>query len=140
MPVNSQSSSTEDSRENQPKSGSKSIPADTQNKSADLIGMGLSENAAAIKIPKSEISFTVTFYLYKLDGINMEVIAVKAADGTVRMALNICQVCYDSGRGYYIQEGNYVVCQNCGNKFYIDQIRLEKLKGAVIRFRSLKQI
>lgn len=81
----------------------------------------------AIKILKSEVSSTVKFYPYTLDGTNMEIIAVKATDGTIRTALNTCQVCFDSGRGYYKQVGDYLVCQNCGNRFHIDQI--EKIKG-----------
>ena len=56
----------------------------------------------------------------------MEVIAVKATDGTVRTALNTCQVCFDSGRGYYVQQGDTVVCQNCGNIFKIDDIQVIK--------------
>ena len=45
----------------------------------------------------------------------MEIVAVKALDGSIRTAFNTCQVCYNSGRGYYQQEGNELVCQNCGN-------------------------
>lgn len=82
---------------------------------------------AAMKIVKDEVSSTAKFYPYILDGVNMEIIAVKATDGTIRTALNTCQVCYDSGRGYYVQRGEYLVCQNCGNRFHIDQI--EKIKG-----------
>jgi uncharacterized membrane protein len=54
----------------------------------------------------------------------MEIIAVRAPDGTIRTALNTCQICYDSGRGYYVQEGNVFVCQNCGNRFRLDQIEI----------------
>jgi uncharacterized membrane protein len=81
----------------------------------------------AIKIDKNKVTSKATFYPYTLDGTKMEIIAVKATDGTIRTALNTCQVCYDSGRGYYVQQGDYLVCQNCGNRFHIDQI--EKIKG-----------
>lgn len=80
-----------------------------------------------IVINKKDIASAAKFYKYKSGNINMEVMAVKASDGTVRTALNTCQVCYDSGRGYYKQQGTYLVCQNCGNKFSVDQI--EKIKG-----------
>ena len=56
----------------------------------------------------------------------MEVVAVKATDGTIRTAFNTCQVCYKSGKGYYKQEGDELVCQNCGNRFKIDQIEKQK--------------
>lgn len=80
-----------------------------------------------ILINKSEITSTAKFYKYKSGNVNMEVMAVKATDGSIRTALNTCQICYDSGRGYYTQQGSYMVCKNCGNKFNLDQI--EKIKG-----------
>lgn len=80
-----------------------------------------------ITIKKKDITSTAKFYSYTVDGKPMEIFAVKASDGTIRTALNTCQVCYSSGRGYYKQEGRVFVCQNCGNRFSLDQI--EKIKG-----------
>lgn len=79
---------------------------------------------AAVKINKAEVSSTAKFYPYESEGIKMEVLAVKASDGTIRTALNTCQVCYPTGRGYYIQEGDELVCQNCGNRFQLDMIEV----------------
>jgi len=72
----------------------------------------------------SDISSTAKFYPVEIDGTKLEVIAVKAPDGTIRTAFNTCQVCYSSGRGYYKQEGNVLVCQNCGNRFGMDQVEV----------------
>lgn len=84
-------------------------------------------NAAdGIVIDKSKITSAATFIPYKANGTNMEVIAVKAPDGTVRTAFNTCQVCFDSGRGYYKQQGDELVCQNCGNRFKISQVERVK--------------
>jgi len=80
-----------------------------------------------LKILKSEITDEAKFYPYKAGDTYMEVFAVKASDGSIRTALNTCQVCFDSGRGYYKQQGNKVVCQNCGNVFGVDDI--EVIKG-----------
>jgi hypothetical protein len=80
-----------------------------------------------ILIKKKDIGPIGKFYPYTYNGIYMEIIAVKASDGTIRTALNTCQVCYDSGRGYYKQVGDVFVCQNCGNRFKVDQV--EKIKG-----------
>ncbi len=80
-----------------------------------------------IVIKKKDITVRAKFYPYVVDGKNMEIFAVKASDGTIRTALNTCQICYSSGRGYYKQEGAFFVCQNCGNRFSLDQI--EKIKG-----------
>ena len=78
-------------------------------------------------IPISEVSETAKFYPYSVDSTKMEVVALKASDGTIRTALNTCQVCNNSGKGYYVQEGDVLVCQNCGNRFQADQV--EKIKG-----------
>ncbi len=56
----------------------------------------------------------------------MEIIAIRASDGTVRTAFNTCQVCYSSGRGYYKQEGDLLTCQNCGNQFGRDDVEVVK--------------
>lgn len=72
----------------------------------------------------SDITSTAKFYPVEIDGTKLEVIAVKAPDGTIRTAFNTCQVCYSSGRGYYKQEGNVLVCQNCGNRFGMDQVEV----------------
>ena len=80
-----------------------------------------------IVIKKKDISYKAKFYPYVVNGKNMEIFAVKASDGTIRTALNTCQVCYSSGRGYYKQENAVFICQNCGNQFRLDQI--EKIKG-----------
>jgi uncharacterized membrane protein len=79
-----------------------------------------------IVIKKKDITFKAKFYPYVYEGKNMEIFAVKAPDGTIRTALNTCQVCYSSGRGYYIQENAVFVCQNCGNRFKLDQIEIIK--------------
>jgi hypothetical protein len=93
-------------------------------------GLGEKETTASSRgdliIPKSGVSEKATFYPYKVGKTKMEVLALKASDGTIRTAFNTCQVCYDSGRGYYEQEGDVLVCQNCGNRFKSDQVEKEK--------------
>ncbi|MDR1531639.1 MAG: DUF2318 domain-containing protein [Clostridiales bacterium] len=76
-------------------------------------------------IPVSEISETAAFYPVDIKGTRMEVLAVKAPDGSVRTAFNTCQVCFASGRGYYKQNGSALVCQNCGNRFSMDQVEVQ---------------
>lgn len=79
-----------------------------------------------LKIAKADIAETAIFYPYEEADTYMEIFAVKATDGSVRTALNTCQVCYDSGRGYYKQEGNKLICQNCGNIFGVDDVEIVK--------------
>lgn len=92
----------------------------TNNKDIETITSG------GIVIEKSEITKTAMFIPFESNGTYMELIAVRANDGTVRTALNTCQVCYNSGRGYYEQLGDVLICNNCGNQFTIDQIELIK--------------
>ncbi len=79
-----------------------------------------------MEIPTSGITENASFYGYDELDSKMEVIAVKASDGTIRTAFNTCQVCYSSGRGYYVQEGDQLVCQNCGNTFGMDDVEVTK--------------
>ncbi len=80
-----------------------------------------------LRIPKKEISAKARFYPFKAGDILGEVLALRAPDGTIRTALNTCQVCFGSGRGYYVQQGDVLVCQNCGNRFKASQV--EVIKG-----------
>jgi uncharacterized membrane protein len=77
-----------------------------------------------IVIQAGDISSTAKFYPASVDGMRMEIIAVRAGDGSIRTAFNTCQVCYDSGRGYYKQSGDALVCQNCGNRFRMDRVEV----------------
>ncbi len=79
-----------------------------------------------LQIQKKEVTAAAKFYPYKLDGVLMEVLALRAPDGTVRTAFNTCQVCYSSGRGYYVQQGDVLVCQNCRNRFKASQVEIIK--------------
>ncbi len=79
-----------------------------------------------LTIIKDDVTSVAKFYPYNSDNTYMEVIAIRANDGSVRTALNTCQVCYSSGRGYYEQDGDVLVCNNCGNRFTIDQIEVVK--------------
>lgn len=79
----------------------------------------------ALMIPVSEVTSDASFYPVEVDGAIMEVIAVKDSTGYIRTAFNTCQICYGSGRGYYVQQGETLVCQNCGNRFTMDQIEIE---------------
>lgn len=79
-----------------------------------------------LEIPVADISEKATFYAYNELDSKMEIIAVKASDGTIRTAFNTCQVCYSSGKGYYKQEGDLLTCQNCGNQFGMDDVEVTK--------------
>ena len=70
----------------------------------------------------ADLTENALFYPVDIDGMRMEVLAVRAPDGTIRTAFNTCQVCYASGRGYFVQTGTVLVCQNCGNRYRMNQV------------------
>lgn len=77
-------------------------------------------------IPLSDITENAAFFSVTVGSTPLEVLAVKAPDGSIRTAFNTCQVCFGSGRGYYMQEGNELVCQNCGNRFAMKDVQVTK--------------
>ena len=77
-------------------------------------------------IPVKDVSETATFYKVNVENTDIEVFAIKASDGSIRTAFNTCQVCYDSGRGYYKQNGDALVCQNCGNQFSANDVEVTR--------------
>lgn len=53
---------------------------------------------------------------YKADGMTLRYFIIKSKEGVIRAAFDACDVCWPAGKGYY-QEGNHMVCRNCGRKF-----------------------
>lgn len=59
------------------------------------------------------------------DGIMVEFFVIKSRDGVIRAAIDACDVCYRAGKGY-IQDGNVMVCENCGMRFATERINVVK--------------
>ena len=59
---------------------------------------------------------------YDSNGTNIQMIAVKASDGSARLSLNTCQACNPSPKAYFKEEDGRLVCQNCGNVFTMDSV------------------
>ena len=59
------------------------------------------------------------------DGTMVTFFVLKSADGILRAAIDSCDVCFRSGLGYY-QEGDNMVCKNCGQKFASNKINVIK--------------
>ncbi|TCK61028.1 DUF2318 domain-containing protein [Seleniivibrio woodruffii] len=80
-----------------------------------------------VTIPESEVSDTNAHYYYvNVDGKDIKFFLVRGSDGEVRAAFDACDVCYPEKKGYN-QEGNVMVCNNCGQKFATD--RINEVKG-----------
>lgn len=75
-----------------------------------------------VLINSDQITDVATFYNYEFEGVTIQLIAVRASDGTVRVVFNTCQACNPDKNAYFIQEGDYIVCQTCGTRIKIDSI------------------
>ena len=75
------------------------------------------EHGSDLIIQTEEIGTEASYFDYDADGTTVQAFAVRASDGTVRLALNTCQVCNGSPYAYFEQDGDDFVCQNCGNRF-----------------------
>jgi uncharacterized membrane protein len=51
---------------------------------------------------------------------------LKSSDGIIRAAFDACDVCWPAGKGYY-QEGDNMVCRNCGRRFA--SVMVNEVKG-----------
>ena len=73
-----------------------------------------------ILINKKDISYDATYISYDYEGVTIGLLAVKDSKGEMIVVVNTCQSCGGSPYAYFVQVGNQVQCQNCGNMFDID--------------------
>jgi hypothetical protein len=77
-----------------------------------------------VRLPLSTFDdYKAHHYTYMHEGQPIEFFVLKSTDGVVRAAFNACDVCFSSKKGY-TQDGDYMVCNNCGRRFPADQINV----------------
>jgi uncharacterized membrane protein len=70
-----------------------------------------------VKIALADVSDgKAHFYSYDAAGTQVKYFVLKSSDGKVRAAFDACDVCYAQKKGYH-QEGDEMVCNNCGRRF-----------------------
>ncbi|MFA4855315.1 MAG: DUF2318 domain-containing protein [archaeon] len=77
-----------------------------------------------ISVPLNSVGTNAKWLEYESGGIKIRFFAVKASDGSIKTAFDACDVCYVKKKGYR-QEGNFMVCNNCGKRFAIDSLGTE---------------
>lgn len=83
---------------------------------------GVVETADAVRVPvKALDSGKALFLSMESEGRELYYFVLKSRDGEYRAALDACDVCFRTNRGYR-QEGDQMVCNNCGQKFACDKI------------------
>jgi len=86
------------------------------------------QNETEVRIPISDIITTAKFYSYDSNGVSVRYFAVKDKQGTVHVAFDACDVCYEAKKGYK-QNGDVMQCLNCGKTFSITSIGTENTAG-----------
>lgn len=64
-------------------------------------------------------------YTYKSNGKEINFFVVMSRDGVIRAAFDACDVCFPAKKGY-TQQGDYMICNNCGRKFHSARINVVK--------------
>jgi hypothetical protein len=99
------------------------LPVQAATQGHDPYPLIVAENGA-VRLPAATLDDGLAhFFTLMVQGRPVEFFVLKDASGTIRAALNACEVCYPAKRGYH-QEGNEMICNNCGRRFPINQIGL----------------
>ena len=80
--------------------------------------------SGVVDIPLSSITNEARWYEHESGGDKITFFVVKASDGSIKTGFDACDVCYTYGKGYR-QEGDDMVCNNCGNRYPISGLGTE---------------
>ena len=93
------------------------VPAHSQDEAAWSI-----DAQGNLTIHAERVTHEPVFIPLQVEGQRMEILAVRAVDGKVRVAFNTCQVCSGAPRAYFVPHEGGVICRNCGNFFPAEQV------------------
>lgn len=99
-----------------------------------LTGQGASDGYTVLKADNGEVRIALAevsdgqahYFTHSAGGTDVDFFVVKSVDGVMRSAFDACDVCYHEKKGYR-QEGNFMVCNNCGMQFRTDLVN--EVKG-----------
>jgi len=94
-------------------------------------GGGETATATAAAAPGADVTMPVAsvndgearFFTYDAGGTTVKYFVLADSDGKVRAALDACEVCYPQKKGYS-QQGDSMVCNNCGQVFPAKEINV----------------
>lgn len=79
-----------------------------------------------VQIPVKKIKDNKAHYFSYTDhGATIHFFVIKSSDGVIRAAFDACDVCYHAKKGY-AQDGDFMVCNNCGMRFHSTRINVVK--------------
>ena len=87
------------------------------NKRTNVASAALASSSKEVKFPAVLFQDGKARHFEHSDGdFIIRYFILKSSDGIIRAAFDACDVCWPAGKGYF-QEGDYMVCRNCGRKF-----------------------
>ena len=75
-----------------------------------------------IVIKEKDVNEKVMYISYEYEGVTIGLLAVRNKEGKVIVVVNTCQACGGSPYAYFVQVGDKIQCQNCGNLFAIEEL------------------
>jgi uncharacterized membrane protein len=94
----------------------------------------VSGNGTAIAVTSGNVTLPAAIfedgkarhYEFRSGDRRIRYFVLKSSDGAIRAAFDACDVCWPAGKGYF-QEGDRMVCRNCGKKFA--SVLVNEVKG-----------
>jgi len=84
-------------------------------------------NASLVSLPATLFEDGKARHFQHVAGeFTVKYFVLKSSDGIIRAAFDACDVCWPAGKGYY-QDGDYMVCRNCGRRFA--SVLVNEVKG-----------
>ncbi|WP_022662950.1 DUF2318 domain-containing protein [Paucidesulfovibrio longus] len=80
-----------------------------------------------VTVPVEEVDDgSAHFFEFDANGRSVRFFVLKSSDGVIRAAFDACDVCFEARKGY-VQNGDFMICQNCGQKFH--SARINEVRG-----------
>ena len=96
-------------------------PARLKEVTGNIVKATLDKNGN-ILIKEADITDQTIYISYQYEGVTIGLLAVRNSEGKVVVVVNTCQSCGGSPYAYFVQVGDKIQCQNCGNMFNIDDL------------------
>lgn len=97
------------------------VPVGLKEVTGKIIEATLDQNHNII-IDEEDITEEVVYISYPYEGVTIGLLAVRNSKGKVIVVVNTCRACGGSPYAYFVQVGNKIQCQSCGNLFSIDDL------------------
>ena len=96
-------------------------PVNLKEVTENIFKANLDEDGNII-INEKDITKKASYISYEYEGVTIGLLAVRNSKGKVIVVVNTCQSCGGSPWAYFVQDGDDIQCQNCGNYFAIDDL------------------